>query len=98
MGNLKRISTQVSAAVLGNTRHSKMFTFSHISGRTTKAQTVRGRMIRYLHVKEQTGVNVTDGMAWKRIPRRKEVGNIPMRICLYFDPESKEVVSLPRTG
>merc|ERR1711862_629123 len=70
----------VKGKMEGNKRFSKVYTFSHIGGPREDKQKVRGKMVRYIFVKE-LGLNVRDGMQWKRVAKRPSSGFHPNRVC-----------------
>merc|ERR1712151_1186687 len=81
----------------GNKRFSKLCTFSHIGGPRGEKQMVRGKMVRCVFLKE-SGINVRDTAQWTRIPKPPAPGFFRNRVCLYVDPETDKVATVPRNG
>lgn len=91
----KGVATGVTT---GNKRQSKIYSFSHVGGPATEHQKVGGKMVRYVYLKETLGSALKDGMQWRRLPRAAPTGYLPDRVCIYYNPRTDMVVSVPRCG
>jgi len=94
---LRRSISSNKAKLIGTTKGRKLAAFESLSGESGPAQMISGKVVRYIHVKEG-GLNVDDGMQWKRVPKKYAPGFFPNRVVLYSDPMTNTVVRLAGNG
>lgn len=89
----------VGGRLIGDRREGRRYTVEKVGGGAGSRATIRGVMVSYVFVQEESlGMVVVDGMQWRRKPKGPSPGLHPSRVCIFYDPATDEVSKLPRTG
>lgn len=76
----------------------EQYTFDKVGGPHGDAQKFKGKMVRYIYVKETLRKKVMDGARWRKIVAAPEAGFFSDRVCIFSDATTGIVMNVPRVG